>query len=108
MCDWLIRIFPHCTPMRRRIRSRGSLPHRKERQMKSILRSGVIAAALIAGSVQTTRAEHAAASAPATSQPASAGPVDYKKLKELVPDKLTDLKRTNLEGQKISAGDLSM
>ena len=75
--------------------------------MKSILCSGVIAAALVAGSVQTTRAEDAAA-APATSQPASAGPIDYKKLKDLVPDKLTDLKRTNLEGQKISAGDLNM
>ena len=35
-------------------------------------------------------------------------PIDYKKLKELMPDKLLDQQRTKLEGEKISIGEFIM
>jgi hypothetical protein len=43
----------------------------------------------------------------ATTQPAKE-PVDYKKLKELLPDTLVDLKRTDAKGQKIATGEFKI
>lgn len=76
--------------------------------MKSILCTGLIATGLMIGAVRTARAEDAAAAPASQPTTVAAGPIDYKKLKDLIPDKLTDLRRTNLEGQKISAGELNM
>jgi hypothetical protein len=39
------------------------------------------------------------------SQPAKTEPVDYKKLKETLPEQLGDLKRNKIEGQKMKIGE---
>ena len=59
----------------------------------------IAVAALALGSWQNVRAEDP----PAASQPA-AQPVDYHKLKEIMPDKLGGQPRGKVEGQKVSAG----
>jgi hypothetical protein len=43
----------------------------------------------------------------ATTQPAKE-PVDYKKLKELLPDTLVDIKRTDAKGEKVAAGEMKL
>lgn len=45
--------------------------------------------------------------APAT-QPAAVQPVDFRKLKELMPEQLVDLKRTDVTGQKLNMGDVKL
>ena len=46
--------------------------------------------------------------APAASQPAKTQPIDFRKLKELMPEKLADIKRSKNEGQKVSLGEFVM
>ena len=41
-------------------------------------------------------------------KPAATQPVDYKKLKEAMPEKLADLKRSELGGERIKTGDFAM
>src|SRR4051794_9522271 len=45
---------------------------------------------------------------PAASQPAKVTPIDYKKLKELMPAELNGIKRSNNEGQKTAIGEFVM
>src|SRR5262249_10855774 len=44
---------------------------------------------------------------PPASQPAKVEPIDYHKLKDLLPDTLAGEKRSNAEGEKTSAGEVS-
>jgi hypothetical protein len=65
-------------------------------------RIGLIALLVIA-SIQLVRAEDKPAS-----QPAKVPPVDFRKLKEVIPAELGGVKRSNIEGEKISLGEFVM
>jgi hypothetical protein len=73
---------------------------------------GVIGALAVAAISFPARAQDAAApagkqqqqQAPA-SQPAKVQPIDFRKLKELMPAELAGIKRSNNEGQKTSLGE---
>ena len=75
--------------------------------MKLSFRTALVAlvVAVAAGSVSIVRAED---EKPAASQPAKVPPVDYKKLKEVMPAELAGVKRSNNEGQKTGIGEFVM
>src|SRR2546423_15668402 len=62
---------------------------------------GLMIAALSLGILQVARGEDA----PPATQPAKTQPVDFRKLKELMPEKLADLKRSKNDGQKTAIGE---
>ena len=62
---------------------------------------GLMIAVLSLGMFQVVHAEDA----PPASQQAKTQPVDFRKLKELMPEKLADLKRSKNDGQKTAIGD---
>ena len=74
--------------------------------MKSF-RTALVALVAVAAActVSIVRAED---EKPATSQPAKVAPVDYKKLKEVMPAELAGIKRSNNEGQKTGIGEFVM
>ena len=66
-------------------------------------RKGLIALLVVGGcAVSLVRAED---EKPAASQPAKVQPIDYKKLKELMPAEVAGIKRSNNEGQKNGIGE---
>jgi hypothetical protein len=64
----------------------------------------MLAAVLVLGSGPFAVAQDAAQQAPA-SQPAKVQPVDYRKLKELLPADAAGQKRSRHEGEKVSIGE---
>ena len=74
--------------------------------MKLSFRTALIALVTVAAcSVSLVRADD---EKPAASQPAKVPPVDYKKLKEVMPAELAGVKRSNNEGQKTGIGEFVM
>ena len=72
----------------------------------SSLRTALVALVAVAVcAVSIVRAED---EKPAASQPAKVAPVDYKKLKEVMPAELAGIKRSSNEGQKTAIGDFAM
>ena len=70
------------------------------------IRTALVALAIVATSaVSVVRAED---EKPAASQPAKVAPVDYKKLKEVMPAELHGIKRSSNEGQRTALGDFAM
>ena len=63
----------------------------------------VMAAALMLGAVQLTSAGE-----PPATKPAKKPPIDFRKLKEVVPAELAGVKRSSNEGEKISIGELNI
>ena len=61
----------------------------------------VLTAAVAAGSVQQAAAQDAPAS-----KPAKKPPVDFRKLKEVMPAELGGVKRSSNEGEKMSIGEM--
>ena len=66
---------------------------------------GLSAAAAVVNA-QEEKKEAPAPSAPATSQPSQ--PVDYRKLKDLLPAELAGIKRTDATGEKTTFGELKL
>ena len=64
----------------------------------------VVMAAVTLGAVQLT----SAGEPPPASQPAKKPPVDFRKLKEVVPAELAGVKRSSNEGEKINIGELNV
>ena len=67
-----------------------------------LLRSIVLAAAVVFGTVKVA----AIAGETPASKPAKKTPVDFRKLKEFMPDQLGGVKRSSNKGEKIAAGEM--
>jgi hypothetical protein len=74
--------------------------------MKYAFLSAVIAGASVAF-VPSIRAEEPA-SQPAAEAEKSAGPVDFRKIKDVMPDTLGGIKRTDNTGQRMSMGEMKV
>jgi hypothetical protein len=64
----------------------------------------VVMAAVLVGTFQFA----SAGEPPPASQPAKKPPVDFRKLKEVVPAELAGVKRSSNEGEKINIGELNI
>jgi hypothetical protein len=70
----------------------------------SLIRVVVVASAIVLGGAQFAHAGEA----PPASQPAKKPPMDFRKLKELMPAELNGIKRSKNEGEKITLGEFTM